>query len=93
MPKIENIYEKYKSKGFQVFGIVNDLKQLPSAKNLVKSREVTFPVLSGSSKFKKDYKFDGGVPMYVLIDKSGKVSWISWGDAADMEEVIVRALQ
>lgn len=93
MPKIENIYQKYKKRGFQVYGIVNDLKQLSSAKSLVKNRGITFPMLTGSSKFKKDYKFDAGVPMYILIDKSGKVNWINWGDAADMEEVILRALQ
>jgi peroxiredoxin len=93
IPKVENLFAKYKSKGFQVFGLVNDLKQLPSAKQFVKSRGVTFPVLVGSLEFKKDYKFDGAVPMYVLIDKSGKVSWVNWGDAADMEEVIIQALQ
>lgn len=93
MPKMENLYQKYKSKDFQVYGVVNDLKQLEAAKKLIKTKGITFPVLSGSPQFKKDFKFDGGVPLYILIDKGGVIRWINWGDAADMEEVIVRALQ
>lgn len=93
MPKMDKLYQKYKNKGLQVYGVVNDLKQLEPAKKLVKSKGLTFPVLSGSAQFKTNFKFDGGVPMYILIDKNGKVSWINWGEAADMEEVIVRVLQ
>jgi peroxiredoxin len=93
MPEVENLFAKYKGKGFQVLGLVNDLKQLPSAKQFVESRGLTFPMLVGSPEFRKDYKFDGAVPMYVLINKSGRVIWVSWGDATDMKEVIIQALQ
>lgn len=93
MPKVEKLYEKYKNKGFRIYGIVNDLKQLQSAKNLVRSKGIQFPILSGNAKLKIDYKFDGGVPMYVLIDKTGKVSWVSRGYPGDMEKRIIRALK
>lgn len=93
MPKVEKLYEKYKSKGFMVYGIINDLKQLQAAKNLVKSKGIQFPALSGNAKLKTDYKFDGAVPMYALIDRTGKVSWISGGYSGDMEEAIMKALE
>lgn len=93
MPKVEKLYEKYKDKGFMTYGIVNDLTQLQAAKNLIKSKGLQFPTLSGNAKLKIDYKFDGGVPMYVLIDKTGKVSWINAGYDVYMEEAIMKALE
>ncbi len=93
MPRIEKLYEKYKSKGLLIFGIINDLKQLQAAQNMVKSRGVQFPTLTGNAKMKADFKFDGGVPLYVLIDKTGKISWISRGYPGNLEELIIRALE
>lgn len=93
MPKVEKLYDKYKNRDFLIYGIINDLKQLQAAKNLVKSKGIQFPILSGNAKLKIDYKFDGGVPMYVLIDKTGRVSWINRGYPGDMEELIIRALE
>ncbi|HEX8377860.1 MAG TPA: TlpA disulfide reductase family protein [Pedobacter sp.] len=92
LPKIEALYKRYNRKGLEIYGITNDLKQVDAAKRLFKSRSIQFPVLSGSAKLKSDYKFSGDVPMYVLINKSGKVVSVSRNLDAGLEEAIVKEL-
>lgn len=92
MPKIEQLYNTYKDKGLQVFGVVNDLKQLEPAKRFIEKRGVRFPMLSGNEKLIKDYKVNG-VPQYVLIDRQGKISFISVGYSGELEAAIKNSLQ
>ncbi|MBE7171717.1 MAG: redoxin domain-containing protein [Williamsia sp.] len=92
MPKVEQLYSAYKDKGLQVFGVVNDLKQLESAKRFVEKRALKFPMLVGNEGLVRDYKVNG-VPQYVLIDKQGKISFISVGYSAELEAAIKNSLQ
>jgi len=88
MPKVQQLYERYKSEGLEVYGITNDLKQLAVARTLVKKQKITFPMLIGSEKLKQDYKLNGTVPLYILIDKKGKIALVSEGYPANLEDVI-----
>jgi thiol-disulfide isomerase/thioredoxin len=88
MPKIQRLYETYKSKGLNVYGITHDMKQLQSAKLFVKNQEIQFPMLIGNDKSRQNYKFSGTVPLYILIDKNGKVALVSEGYPPNLEEVI-----
>jgi peroxiredoxin len=92
MPKIKELYNKYKEKGLEAYGITNDLKQISSAKAFAKKRELNFPVLIGNEKLRQEYNPDGAVPLYVLIDKTGKISFISPGYSSSIEEIIVDVL-
>lgn len=92
MPKVEKLYDTYKDNGLQVFGVVNDVKQLEPAKQFAKKRGWMIPMLVGNGQLVKDYKVNG-VPQYVLIDKQGKISFISAGYSSELETAIKNSLQ
>lgn len=91
MPKIEELYRKYKEKGLLVYGIVNDSANVASSKTLVKSKGFKLPMLMGSEQVRKSLKITG-VPLYILIDKSGKVAFISEGYSEEIEIAVIKAL-
>lgn len=92
MPKVEQLYNTYKDKGLQVFGVINDLKQLEPAKQFTEKRGWRFPMLVGNEQLVKNYKVNG-VPQYVLIDKEGKISFISVGYSSELEAAVKSSLQ
>jgi len=91
MPKIEELYRKYKEKGLLVYGVVNDSANVASTKTLVKSKGFSLPMLMGSEQVRKSLKITG-VPLYILIDKSGKVSFISEGYSQEIEAAVIKSL-
>jgi thiol-disulfide isomerase/thioredoxin len=92
MPKVSQLYEKFRDKGLVVYGIINDIKQLESSKRFtVKHSEIGFQMLVGNEKLKKDYMIDA-VPEYVVIDKKGIVSFISLGFSDQIEREIEKAI-
>ncbi|MBK5269907.1 MAG: TlpA family protein disulfide reductase [Bacteroidia bacterium] len=93
MPKVHDLYEKYKAKGFQVYGIVNDLRSVQAIREFVKKRSIRFPVLMGDEQLKKDYKLDGSVPLYILINKKGEIIFVQPGYSTDMESIIKKELE
>ncbi|MET0244808.1 MAG: TlpA disulfide reductase family protein, partial [Flavitalea sp.] len=44
MPKVDSLYAKYRDKGFEVIGLMSEKDQLESGKNLVKKRNINFPM-------------------------------------------------
>ncbi|MEJ7693590.1 TlpA disulfide reductase family protein [Daejeonella sp.] len=92
MPKIQQLYEKYKDKGLTVYGITNDLKQLPSARLYAKNKNIPFATLIGNEQIKKDYKLSS-VPFYILINKEGIASMVMPAYPPNLEEEILRALK
>ncbi|QNF34402.1 TlpA family protein disulfide reductase [Adhaeribacter swui] len=92
LPKMEQLYSTYKKRGLQVYGIVNDLKQLEAAKALVRKRGLSYAMLIGNEALRKDYHLTGAVPLYILIDKKGQVRMISEGFPAELEAIIQKVL-
>lgn len=92
MPKVEKLYNTYKDKGLRVFGVVNDLKQMEPAKQFTAKRGWKLPMLMGNEQMVKDYKVNG-VPQYVLINKQGKISFISAGYSSELETAIKNSLE
>lgn len=93
MPKVQHLYDEYKDKGFQVLGIINDTKQLEPSRLMIKNKKFSFPMLVGNVQLKKDYRLNGAVPLYVLINKSGQISFISQGYSTEMETAIKKAIE
>ena len=91
MPKVQQLYDTYKKKGLFVYGITNEIKQIQSSKQSVQDRKISFPMLIGNEQLKKNYKLDA-IPLYILIDKNGKVVFISEGYSDEMEAAIKTAL-
>jgi thiol-disulfide isomerase/thioredoxin len=93
MPKVQQLYDEYKDKGLQVLGIINDTKQLEPSRLMIKNKNFSFPMLVGNVQLKKDYRLNGAVPLYVLINKSGQISFISQGYSTEMETAIKKAIE
>jgi len=93
MPKVQHLYDAYKDKGLQVLGIINDTKQLEPSRLMVKNKNFSFPMLVGNVQLRKDYRLDGAVPLYLLINKSGQISFISQVYCTEMEAAIKKAIE
>ncbi len=92
LPKVQTLYEKYKSKGFEVCGIMHDKANMESAKKLLQKMKISMPMLLGSAKTKTEYSVSA-VPLYVLIDRSGKIVFTSEGYPENLEELIRKYLE
>jgi peroxiredoxin len=86
MPRVIALYNRYHHKGFEVYGITNDLKQLSFARVFAERKKINFPLLTGNEELKMNYNVEA-VPMYVLIDKNGIVRLVSAVDN-DLETMI-----
>ncbi len=91
MPNVERLYDTYKDKGLQVYGIINDIKQIEPSRLLAKNKKFKFPTLIGNPQLKNDYKLIG-VPLYILIDKNGKVIFEREGYSDEIETAIKAAI-
>lgn len=91
MPKVQQSFEKYKSKGLEVYGVVHEKEYLDAAKLLVQKRKISFPMLLGDEQSRKKYNING-VPLYVLINKEGKIIMVSQSFSPLLEEEIQKNL-
>lgn len=91
MPKIQRLYDQYKDKGLQVYGITHEADQLEIARKRVGKSKVTFPMFIGNEHSAKSYHVSA-IPLYVLIDKHGKVVYLSEGFSDELEREILKAL-
>jgi hypothetical protein len=57
----------------------------------VERKKLTFPMLIGNTQMKKDYKLNA-VPLYVLVDRSGKIVFIQEGYSETLEKEVEKAL-
>lgn len=92
LPKVQALYEKYKSRGFEVWAIMHEKQNQEPAKKLIQKKKISLTMLLGGAKTKTDYSV-GAVPLYVLIDRSGKIVFISEGFPENMEELIRKYLE
>ena len=89
MPKVQKLWDQYKDKNFLAYGIINETGQLESSKKLVEKKNFAFPMLIGNEKIKQDYHLNA-VPLYVLIDKQGTISFVHEGYSDELEKAVER---
>ena len=78
MPKLEELYQRYKKAGFTVLG-VNVEEDNKEAKRLLKEVKVDFPILYDTKSLaSKLYKVDA-MPTTVIVDRSGKMRYLHRG--------------
>jgi len=92
LPKVQALHEKYKSKGLEVYGVMHEKGNRSTAKLLLQKKKLNIPMLLGNSKTKNDYSV-GAVPLYILIDRSGKIVLASEGYPENIEELILKYLE
>ncbi len=91
MPKVGQLYDRYKDEGLQVYGITHERDQLEIARKRVEKSKVNFPILIGNEHSAKSYHASA-IPLYVLIDRRGKVVYLSEGFSEELEPEIRKAL-
>ncbi|MBC7848747.1 MAG: TlpA family protein disulfide reductase [Chitinophagaceae bacterium] len=91
MPKVQELFKKYNGRGLDVYGIMSEDKQLESAKKIVAKKQISFPMLIGTDAVKNTFNLNA-VPLYVLIDRSGKIVFISEGFSPTLEDEILKRL-
>jgi thiol-disulfide isomerase/thioredoxin len=91
IPKVQALYEKYRSKGFEAYGIIHEKENLSSARELIEKRKISFPMGVGTNQSEEDYSIIA-VPLYILIDKTGKIAFTSEGYSERLEEEIKKLL-
>ena len=91
MPKVQQLYKKYRDKGLTVLGFTHEEKSREVAKLLIDRKGVSFPTLIGNASVREFYGLQA-IPLYVVVDRQGKIAFISEGFSAEIEEEIRKAL-
>jgi peroxiredoxin len=83
-PHIESLYNKFTDQGLVVIGVCGGWGSEKQSGEILKNHKVTFPVLVDENLAIADLKtgqtswtYNAGTPSYALIDKSGKLVWMS----------------
>lgn len=87
MPKVKALYEKYKSSGLEVIGIIHQTEHLKTARQLVEKIKPGFKMAMGNEQTKNDFSLQA-VPLYILINRIGNIVLISEGFPEILEETI-----
>ena len=73
VPKLNDLYDRYKNKGVQVVGIALDKDSLELVVPFVKESKIDYPILVGNTQILSNLKNFKGVPTTLLFDKKGKI--------------------
>lgn len=73
VPGFMEVYEKYKSKGFEIVGISLDEEGWQVVNPFVQRYKVTYPIVIGSGKLVESYGGFDVIPTTFLVDKNGAI--------------------
>jgi peroxiredoxin len=73
VPKLNDIFDRYKNKEVQVIGIALDKDSLELVGPFVKKNKITYPILVGNQQILAALQNFKGVPTTVLFDQEGKI--------------------
>lgn len=102
MPKMKNLYNKYKDKDFTVIGVSLDEDKDSWLKAIEKHKLSLWPhILSKENNANDDsldgdlsevYNISNGIPFYILINKEGKIvarwEWLGEEQLAELDRII-----
>lgn len=89
IPKIDSLYNTYKSKGLQVLGVTTE--NITQIKKIIERNALSYPTLVGDTSILTQYKIEGR-PTYVLIGPDGKIVNYATGDLEAIEKDLQRLL-
>ena len=87
IPSVNDIFEKYKSKGLKIFGIEFSDATEEHISNFIVKNKVMFPILMNGKSISLAYGVNSG-PTLVLLDKDHKVVYLRNG--LDYEELVAQ---
>ncbi|MFT3701543.1 MAG: TlpA disulfide reductase family protein [Agriterribacter sp.] len=91
VPKVQDLSDKYKSKGLEVYGVSFEKKQADVMKRMIEKFKLSFPVLMGDEPTRKIYEVNA-IPRYILVNRKGDVVYSHAGFSNDMEKEIEKVL-
>ncbi|MCD4803587.1 MAG: TlpA family protein disulfide reductase [Anaerolineales bacterium] len=78
LPKVQEVYEEYKSQGFIVLGVgVGESES--SARNFGSAQGLSFPIMADANRKVADDYLIPGFPFYYYIGKNGKIGFVNRG--------------
>lgn len=93
IPTIEKLYEAYKDKGFQVFGInPYDMDRIDRMPKFLENNPIKYHIYITDTEIPKSYNVSG-YPTFYIIDKAGKVHASFAGYGPETEEKLSKAIQ
>lgn len=99
MPKLDALYEKYRSRGFVVLGVsIDSPNELDEVRAMASRMEIDFPILlDQETRVVALYNPKTSAPYSVLIGRDGRVlrrqEGYTAGDEGSLEADIARALE
>ncbi len=87
MPKVQELYDSYRHKGLEIYGVVNDTTNFNATRQLIAKKKIRFPFLQGNMRLQQQLGINS-IPLYVVIDRSGIVRFIEQGFSEKIEQAI-----
>jgi thiol-disulfide isomerase/thioredoxin len=73
IPDLSKVYEKYKSQGLVMLGIMTDTPDNQQLLNFQSDYEMTYPVVRANSDLMVSYSYPDALPTTFVFDRSGKL--------------------
>ena len=94
LPHFKELYETYRSKGFEIIGVALDQQGASVVKPFVEENEIEYPILVGNPTVAASYGGVSSLPTTFVIDRQGKVykKYIGYIPKATFEKDIAALL-
>ncbi len=90
IPLFEEVYKKYRDKGFEILAISTD-SSIDALKDFLKDHKISFTVLLDNGKVSNLYGIQG-LPTSFLVDREGKVVKVKLGKYKEIERDLKKVL-
>jgi thiol-disulfide isomerase/thioredoxin len=91
-PAIEGLRQRYAAQGLLVYGITHEATAGLALQRWLAAHDGSFPSLRGTPQSRQTYQLSA-VPLYVLIDRQGRICHRQEGYSSTLEAAIQQALQ
>lgn len=91
-PAVEGLRQRYAAQGLLVYGIIHEATAGPALQRWLAAHAGSFPSLRGTPQSRQTYQLSA-VPLYVLIDRQGRICHRQEGYSSSLEAAIQQALQ
>lgn len=94
VPHLQELYSKYKDKGFVVVGISLDQGGANDVKPFIKQYGITYPVVMGDQRTTELYGGIRGIPTLFVVDRSGNITqkFVGYREKKELEAEIQKLL-
>lgn len=93
IPELEQIHEKYQSRGFKVVGVSVDESGPEAVKAFTDEYKVTYPIVLDPTGKLAVLLRTSILPTSVIVDRQGKIVWRKYGPILPNDRALVVALE